>query len=176
MKKGYLTLLALLLLCGCGKRELEDRCFPSVILVADGSIAQEMEQAQEESSLYLDFGHAKAVLMDETVLSDREALKEVLLYLEQNPVFARNMLMFSADSQVRGEAGEQQTEIGSALQDLYKNQPADRRQEGVTLQDMLNYLHNQEPEIVVPHLVDEEGKIFIRGELKLPVEKKKKQE
>lgn len=145
-------LLLFLAAGGCGKRELEDRSFPSVLLVADADLETAVQTAQQESSLYIDFGYTKAALIDETVLTNRSQFKEALLYLEQRPDFARNLLLFCADEKVRELADQNQPTAGSVLEDLYKNQPREQREEGVTLQDALNYLHNCEEELEIPCL------------------------
>lgn len=155
MKKLGIFVLALAFLTGlggCGKRELEDRSFPSVLLIEDGNLEEAIRKEQEQSNLFLDFGHTKAALMDRKVLEDRSQFKEVLLYLEERPDFARNLLLFCADEKVREAAAQKQQEAGFLLEDLYNNQPRDQMEKGVTLQDALNYLHNCEREMEIPIL------------------------
>ena len=164
MKRLYIVLMALWFigLSGCSKRELEDRSFPSVLIVEDGNLEEAIHKKQEESSLFLDFGHTKAVLMDREVLKDRKAFKEALLYMEHRPDFARNLLLFCADEKVRQAAEENQKESGFLLEDLYNNQPKEQTQKGVTLQDALNYLHNAEERLEIPCLEIKDGD-FIRN-------------
>lgn len=157
----FLLLLWVVGLAGCSKRELEDRSFPSVLLVVDGNLEETIRKQQEESSLFLDFGHTKAVLMAPEVLRDREQFKETLLYLEHRPDFARNLLVFCADEKVRQAAEENQREAGFLLEDLYNNQPKEQSRKGVTLQDALNYLHNRENRLEIPCL-ELKGEDFIR--------------
>ena len=159
---------------GCGKRELEDRSFPSVLLVADGKLEKAVRTAQEESSLYIDFGYTKAALIDEKVLTDRSQFKEVLLYLEHRPDFARNLLLFCADEEAREQADQNQGSVGSVLEDLYKNQPREQREEGVTLQDALNYLHNGEEQLEIPRLGLKEEEFIRKGSLTLTLEENAK--
>lgn len=90
----FLLLLWVVGLAGCSKRELEDRSFPSVLLVVDGNLEETIRKQQEESSLFLDFGHTKGCPHGPEVLRDREQFKETLLYLEHRPDFARNLLVF----------------------------------------------------------------------------------
>lgn len=169
MKKAGIgmVLLGLLLLGtgGCAKRELEDRSFPSVLLIEKGNLEEIIRKAQEESTEYLDFGHTKAAIIHEKVWTDRARYKEILLYMEQNPIFARNLLLFCGDEEVQKKAGEEPERAGEALEDLYKNQPKDRKKEGVTLQDALNFLHNREKEIAIPGLVQKKDTLVLDGEL-----------
>lgn len=170
MKKAGIEIILLVLLVmmgagGCGKRELEDRSFPSVLLIEKGNLEETIREAQEESSLYLDFGHTKAAIIDEEVWKDRAQCKEMLLYLEQHPIFARNLLLFCGDGEIRSQAGKKEEGAGEELEDLYKNQPKDQRQEETTLQDALNFLHNQEEELKIPRLAKKEGALILDGEI-----------
>ena len=85
--------------------------------------------------------------------------------MEQNPVFARNMLVFFADDTALDSITYKSSSFGSYLADRYKNgtakeekakskQARKKGKEGeVTLGDLLNFLHNKEDEISVPRLV-----------------------
>lgn len=173
------TAAAALLLCmgvfcsvfasGCG-RELEDRTFPSMLIVRGGNMDEVLKGWQQEEDKYTDFGHVKAVVFDEKYAEDRPLLKEVLRYMEQDPVFARNMLVFFADDTALDSITYKSSSFGSYLADRYKNgtakeektkskQARKKGKEGeVTLGDLLNFLHNKEDEISVPRLVrTEEG-------------------
>ena len=152
------ALAAALLLTGCAKRELEDRSFPSVLAVATADVEQEQNRKQEESSQYIDYGHVKAVILSKEVAEDGESLKEVLLYLENRPVFARSILIFVGDEQVLKAAETDSEQMGAYLEKLYKNQPKGSNFSGTALKEMLNYLHNLEESIEVPYLKWSDGK------------------
>lgn len=151
MRKIMVAVLACLFLTGCGRRELEDRRFPTVLVAETGNIRRQEEEKQAQSSKYIDYGHVKAVILAEDAAEDGDALKEILSYLENDPVFARNMLMFVGDEEVCALAAEDEEKMGMYLENLAKNQPGGGKEE-LALKDFLNYLHNTEPSIQVPRL------------------------
>lgn len=168
MRKMILAALVCLLLTGCGRRELEDRSFPTVLVAETGNIRAKEEERQAKSSKYIDYGQVKAVILSEEAAEDAEALKVILSYLESNPVFARNILMFAGDEEVCSLA-EKDEEMGLYLEDLAKNQP-DGGEEELPLKDLLNYLHNAEPSIRIPLLRAEEGEAVPGGSIELTQE------
>jgi len=169
--RGLIILLLMLIplcLAGCANRELEDRSFPSVLVVRETGIEAAMEERQNQSRLYLDYGHVKAVIINKDLVQDMQNLKEILEYLEKRPVFARNILVFAAEDEVLEAAETREDEIGPILEDLYKNQPKGKEPQDVILSDMLNYWHNHESMIEVPYLVLKEGDLILDGSV--PVE------
>lgn len=168
MRRWMLAALLCALLTGCGRRELEDRSFPTVLVAETGNIRAQEEEKQAMSSKYVDYGHVKAVILSEDAAQDGEALKEILSYLENNPVFARNILVFVGDKEVCHLAQEDE-KLGLYLEDLAKNQP-DGGEEELPLKDMLNYLHNAEPSIRVPRLREENGEVLPGGCVELEQE------
>ncbi len=49
---------------GCGRRELEDRRFPTVLTAETvGNIKAQEEERQAQDSKYIDYGHVKAVIL-----------------------------------------------------------------------------------------------------------------
>lgn len=160
--------LVCVLLTGCGRRELEDRSFPTVLVAENGNIRAKEEARQAKSSKYLDYGQVKAVILSEKAAKDAGALKVILSYLESNPVFARNILIFAGDEEVCRQA-EKDEEMGLYLEDLAKNQP-DGGEEELALKDLLNYLHNAEPSIRMPRLCMEDGEVVPGGSIELTQE------
>lgn len=182
------TAAAALLLCmgafcsvfvsGCG-RELEDRTFPSMLLVQGDNLDEVLEGWQQEEDKYTDFGHVKAVVFDEKFAEDRPFLKEVLRYMEQDPVFARNMLIFFADDTALDSITYKASSFGAYLEDRYKNgtgpeektkskKARKKGKEGeITLGDLLNFLHNQEEEISVPKIVKTEKSYSLEESIRL---------
>ena len=159
--KIFLWILMPLCLAGCANRELEDRSFPSAMVVREAGIEASMEEQQNQSRLYLDYGHVKAVLINKALVPDIQNLKEILAYLEKRPVFARNILVFAAEDDVLEAAQARVDEIGPLLEDLYKNQPKGKERQDVALADMLNFWHNHEAAIEVPVLILKEGDIIL---------------
>lgn len=168
MKKLILAVLLCVSLTGCGRRELEDRSFPTVLVAETGNIRAQEEERQAMSSKYIDYGQVKAVILSEEAAKDAGALKDILTYLENDPVFARSILIFVGDGDVR-EAAEEDEKMGMYLEDLAKNQP-DGGEEEVPLKELLNYLHNAEASIRIPRLCKEGGEVLPGGSVELKQE------
>lgn len=160
MKRMMFILILGTLLTGCGKRELEDRIFPTVLTSVDADMKKQEQDKQDDSSKYIDYGHVKAVILSDEVIKDAKSLKEVLLYFEENPYFARNILMFIGDKEVIEIANQNEGETGLYLEDLIKNKPDDQKPQETLLKDMLNYLHNRESALTIPKLKAENGEIL----------------
>lgn len=161
------SILMLLLTAGCG-RELEDREFPSVLVIQEVPLEEAVKKAQAQSSKYLDYGQAKSAVVLEAIAADEEKLKDILVYMEKNPVFARNMLFFVGDEEAVAAAEQQADRQGDELEDFYKNTPGGKEAESVTLGEMTDYLHNYGKEIIsVPRLRLEEGELKVQGSLEL---------
>lgn len=158
-----------LLLSGCG-RELEERDFPSLLIVDEVPLEQALQDAQAKSSLYLDYGQVKTVLLSEETAMDAGALQDVLLYLEENPIFARNMLFFVGDKKALKTAELQKDKAGDTLEDFYKNNPLLEKDASVTLGEMLDYLHNGKMDICIPKVAAKEGELEVKGGIVLEKE------
>lgn len=171
-KKLYRTILCaaglICLLTGCG-RELEDREFPSLLTVTETPLEDVLEKKQEKSSKYMDYGQVKSVLILESIAKDERQLKDVLVYLEAHPAFARNILVFVGNKETLEQADIQADEAGDLLEDFYKNNPALGKHDGVTLGEMMDYLHNGET-IEVPLIILREGEVTVGGSVELEKE------
>lgn len=152
-------------LSGCG-RELEDRTFPSVLVIKETPLCDALESAQQESDKYLDYGQVKAVVVLEDLLSDGKARKDILACLEEDPVFARNILFFAGDEEAVAAAEQQADSLGDRLEDFYKNVPG-RKDGGVTLGELTSFWHNAEEEIGIPRVILQEGELVLQGSLEI---------
>lgn len=161
--KIFLWILMPLCLVGCANRELEDRSFPSVLVIREAGIEASMEERQSRSRHYLDYGHVKAVIISKDLVPDMQRMKEILGYLEKHPVFARNILVFAAGDDVLTAAKMRVEELGDELQDIYKNQPGENEIKDIRIGDFLNFWHNHEPMIEVPAL-ELKGEDVVLGE------------
>lgn len=173
MRRAGIILAVIVLsigLGGCTKRELEDRTFPTVLVIQDADIEKEQADKQTASTDYIDYGHVKAVICSEAVLRNSESLKNVLIYLEERPVFANNLLIFAGDGEVLEKAANTENETGMYLEDMYKNQPKGAEFPKTILKDVLNYLHNSEDRIQIPYLEVEDGNILPTAQLELTQE------
>lgn len=168
-KISAMTILCMLLLNGCG-RELEDREFPSLLVIDRVPMEQALKDAQAQSSLYLDYGQVQTIVLSEEIAMEEKQLRDVLLYLEEHPIFARNMLFFVGDADALETANQQVDKAGDELEDFYKNNPLYNKNESVTLGNMLDYLHNGKTEISIPQIGQQEGKLKIEGRIRIEKE------
>ncbi len=140
---------------GCGGRELEERLFISAMQIEEkdgrlevvcsyyapggeeqgaakdkgellfctaGSPEEIRKKLQEKQTGYVDFSHTKAVLMAPV---DTERMKAVMLWMEQEPAFARNLLVYPIDEEkglTLEQIGEKTEEsAGTYLESLWEN-------------------------------------------------------
>lgn len=169
---GYMLLgiAVTVAMSGCAARELEDRSFPSALIVTETDIGRQLEASQLSSEKFIDYGHLKALLLPEAYAKNREILKDTLVYLEENPVFSRNIPVFFCDEAAMETAKVREEDVGEYLEDIYKNQPVVIREEPVTLKEVLNFFHNMEAEIAVPKLTEKGGRIVPDGKAKVRFE------
>lgn len=105
------------------------------------------------SEKYLDLGHVRAIILGKDLITNQDKFKEILLYLENNEVFARNVLLFIAEKstdEVMKVNGISVDSLGQYLGEIYRNNPYLDKEESVTLGDLLNYWHNGEEKLVIP--------------------------
>lgn len=164
---GIVTVTAVcgLVLSGCSGRELEDRKFSSVVVVPSEDIEARMDLLQQQSSQFLDYGHVKAILLYEEVAKDPIKLEEVLLYFQEHPEFAQNILVFAGGEKELKVARENSRGIGDELGDLYKNQPKGKEALSADLKDLLNFIFNEEPEIRIPVVSAAGEKLILDGSI-----------
>jgi len=147
-KKLLLLLGSVLLLGGCAGRELEDRSFPSVLVVEWDDRDDFLEK--EDRIRDMDYSHVKAVLFEMKFAKETEELEKVVKKLQDNPEFAGNTLLFLGDEEALDLADDEEAGYGKELKDYYKNH--DREDESVTLTDLLYFFQNGEEMLAVPLL------------------------
>ena len=96
------------------------------------------------------------MILSRETAENGQMLREILSYLENNPVFARNILIYVGDEETLETAKKKEEDTGIYLEDLAKNQPGDGALE-LPLKDLLNYLHNGEASIKLRALYTENG-------------------
>ena len=128
-------------------------------VLTKGDTMEEVEQSfQYQSDKYLDMSHLKAVVFGKELMEQKEKFEEVLHYFEQNPVFARNMLVFSCDEKnqegILDMAVNSDTSFGFYLENLYKNNPSIGKEEEITLGDLLGSIRKGE-KIKLPEIKED---------------------
>lgn len=161
-----IPVMTVFLLSGCG-RELEARDFPEVLVVSEAPLADALENAQQKSSKYLDYGQVKCVVLSQEIAEDEEMRRDVFGYMEGAPVFARNILFFAGDKSVLRAVEMQSDGLGNKLEGFYKNVPGRSDKDAVTLGNLLDWLHNGDTEVTIPLLQLRDGELVPDGGITL---------
>lgn len=193
-KLGALLLLSLsgmLLLMGCGTRELEDRGFPlsigidkndegmalsfdfpdlseadyeknpsakTVTFSVEAGAYYEAQKAYENNTnKVLDYNHLKAIIISREFLSDSDALRDLLSWLEHENVVARNTYLFVARdqaSEILTLTQETNGSVGKYLEQMTNTQEDFKENKVVTIGDLMNQWHNQNELLLIPTLTN----------------------
>lgn len=112
-----------------------------ITCVAAPTIEEAVRAVQNFQDRYVDYSQVKAILWDRSLKEDPEMERQVLRWLEENPVFARNILIFDVekdDLNLEMVQQRSQGQPGSYLENLYKNN--DRYREHTrTLEEVLYF-------------------------------------
>ena len=101
--------------------------------------AEAVEGIQSLQAQYVDYSQVRAILWDVSMREEPKLEEELLLWLENSPAFARNLLIFTVSSQelTLQEVQEQSRgRAGAYLENLYRNNPA-FRETARTLEEVL---------------------------------------
>lgn len=139
-------------LAGCGGRELEDREYPTVLVMKSEDVQGELEKRQAGAARYQEYGMVKAVVLENQLAEQEDKVRKIMLYLEDCPSFSRNLFLFRAPEEELKKIEQNQAQEGLYLEDYYKNQPVKTKQKAVTLQIYLNAIHNGESLPVIKDL------------------------
>lgn len=186
-----LSVSALLLLTGCGTRELEDRSFPlsigidkndegmalsfdfpdlsetdyeknpsakTVTFSVEAGAYYEAQKAYENNTnKVLDYNHLKAIIISREFLSDSDALRDLLSWLEHENVVARNTYLFVARdqaSEILTLTKETNGSVGKYLEQMTDTQEDFKENKVVTIGDLMNQWHNQNELLLIPTLTN----------------------
>ncbi|MDO5345099.1 MAG: hypothetical protein Q4E91_05085 [Lachnospiraceae bacterium] len=103
------------------------------------SIGEAVEKVQNLQDKYVDYSQVKAILWDRSLDADSPLGEQVLDWLEKNPVFARNILVFDTEeTKMNLEQVQKQAEgqPGKYLENLYRNN-SDYQKTTKTLKEVL---------------------------------------
>ena len=111
----------------------------SITAVWADTAAEAVEGIQSLQAQYVDYSQVRAILWDVSMREEPKLEEELLLWLENSPAFARNLLIFTVSSQelTLQEVQEQSRgRAGAYLENLYRNNPA-FRETARTLEEVL---------------------------------------
>lgn len=115
----------------------------------------------EEHPKMMDYNHVKALIVNQAIFEDSNLLGEFLQYMEQQEVFARNTLLFTANgaaSDLLKLEGDLELSLGMYLEEMMANQDDLKGRAVVTLGSLLNEYHNQMENLYIPVLEEQNGK------------------
>lgn len=99
----------------------------SITAVWADTAAEAVEEIQSLQAQYVDYSQVRAILWDVSLREEPHLEEELLLWLEDSPAFARNLLVFTVSSQeltLREVQERSQGRAGAYLENLYRNNPA----------------------------------------------------
>lgn len=136
-----------------------------------GKDFQEVEQLYyHRYDHYLDLGHLKAIVFGKNLIRNKERFTQLLDYLEEHEVVARNVLVFISEEnpqEILKENGKSVPSIGLYLDQMYRNNPYLPQKNSVTIGEVLNYWHNKESTIEIPEIGKVDGNLEVLGEVEL---------
>ena len=101
-------------------------------------------------------GHIKALVLGEGILNNREALEELLAFLEENPAVAGNIYVFATEDmeELMSLDGQGVDSLGDYLTGILENTLEVKEQEAAVLQDLYGAWHREEelpelPEVTI---------------------------
>lgn len=125
--------------------------------VQGGAYYEAQKAYENNTNKVLDYSHLKAVVIGEALLADDHALRELLAFLEQEELLARNINLFT----VSGKAAdilklteETSGTMGKYLEQMIDAQKDFKENKVVTLGDLMNQWHNRNETLLIPVLAD----------------------
>ncbi len=108
----------------------------------------------QQSDKYLDYNHLKALVIGKNLASDADKLSELLQFIEQNELFARNTkLFFSEDAErIFSLCTSMNTALGEYLENLYVDSDYYVEGQSASLGDLIKHRHEKEETFLVPVL------------------------
>ena len=140
-----------------GQNKEETQSGEEQTLVYQGLTPEEaQERFNENQENYLDMGHIKALILGEGILNNREALEELLAFLEENPAVAGNIYVFATEDmeELMSLDGQGVDSLGDYLTGILENTLEEKEQEAAVLQDLYGAWHREEelpelPEVTI---------------------------
>ncbi|TCK93290.1 Ger(x)C family germination protein [Natranaerovirga hydrolytica] len=149
-------------------------------VTGQGEGEQNFTKIVEASSLYeanrifgsrsrkkLNFDHTKVLILGEDLLSNKIYFQKILDEFERNADFARTVMVLAVEDKaeeiIEMELDEE-TEMGLHLTGLYQNNKYDvLKTTEITLGDLINNIHENKGNVIVPKVVIEEDEPMIDG-------------
>lgn len=126
-------------------------------LVYEGATPEDaQERFNENQENYLDMGHMKAIILGKKITENREAMAELLRFLEEKPAVAGNLYVFVTEDMeaVMSLDGQGVDSVGDYLTGILENTLDREKQKPVILRDLYGAWHREEeypqlPEVTI---------------------------
>ncbi len=125
--------------------------------VEAGAYYEAQKAYENNTNKVLDYNHLKAILIGEKFLADPEELRNLLAWLEQEEVIARNTYLFVAKeqaSEILTLTEETGGSVGEYLEQMLKTQEDFKENKIMTIGDLMNQWHNQNELLLLPVLTN----------------------
>lgn len=133
----------------------------------EGSNLYHVEKSYENNTnRLLDFNHIKAMVLGESLISDKKSLRNLLLNLEQEENAARNITLFVAGSsaaEILSLTEETEGSMGTYLEEMLESQKDFRQKKIATVGSLMNQWHNQNELLLLPVLSEKGNRPAVSG-------------
>lgn len=122
------------------------------------------EESDANSPKMMDYNHLKAIILSRELLEDKEMLEELLDFVKEQEVFARNTLLFTSESEAANILeleGELDLPVGTWLEEMAAGNTELKDPAIVTLGSLLNEYENRMENLYIPALEAAEDTIRI---------------
>lgn len=122
------------------------------------------EESDASSPRMMDYNHLKAIILSREILEDKEMLEELLDFVKEQEVFARNTLLFTSISKaadILELEGKLDLPVGTWLEEMVAGNTELKDPAIVTLGSLLNEYDNRMENLYIPVLEAAEDTIWI---------------
>lgn len=136
-------------------------------LSLEGADMYHVEKSYENNTnRILDYNHMKAVVLGESVFSDKERLRALLSAWEQREASARNTSLFVGKGSAAGILAlteETEGSMGTYLEEMLESQKDFKQNKIATVGNLMNQWHNQDELLLIPVLEENGNRPVISG-------------
>lgn len=111
------------------------------------------EESDASSPKMMDYNHMKAIILSREILEDRKMLEELLDFVKEQEVFARNTLLFTCENRaadVLELEGKLELPVGTWLEEMAAGNTELKDSAIVTLGSLLNKYENRMENLYLP--------------------------
>lgn len=126
--------------------------------VEAGAYYEAQKAYENNSNRVLDYNHLKAIIISQDFMEDTKALRELLSWLEQEQIVARNTCLFTTKDQaatILTLTEKTGGSVGNYLQQMVETQDNLKVNEITTIGSLMNQWHNQNELLLIPLLINQ---------------------